>query len=472
MIWTALCLATLLAVPAVAAEPFGWRGDGSGRFPKATPPTELSTPIWSTPLPAWSNASPAVAGGRIYLCAEPNLVVALDEATGRVLWQREVSVLDGLEQDAAARAKLEIESAEDATRKAAALRAELARLKREARRRSGPATDATRLAAVSRELSDLELTIAAGRQHLAAETHEIIGHTSSTPVTDGASVWVVFRTGVVARFAADGTRRWSRFVGRPSSQMRGFASGHAASPLLVGRRLVVGLGSLYALDAETGRELWKGPEFADFGTPAVTRVAGQDLLVTAFGELVRVADGRIVGRSDPGLLYVGPTVRGDEVFFFGSGSDPELIRDRHAKALAYRLVKTGPDAFELRHRWTSTAIGGIPVGRFYASPVLDGDRLYGVTELGHLYVLDAKTGRLLHGAPLDPLEASYYASPIVAGGRLYVVTQGRAFVHDAAPPFGRLGRVELHDEIRASPVAVGRRLYIRSEQSLTAFEAK
>jgi len=114
-------------------RPVGWRGDGSGRFPGATPPLEWAdgtvlsdAPIavarkvtrkkhakkmkvtrrdpakehgirWKTCMPNWSNASPIVVGDRVFVMSEPTdiapLLIGLDAKTGRILWRSEVDHL-------------------------------------------------------------------------------------------------------------------------------------------------------------------------------------------------------------------------------------------------------------------------------------------------------------------------------------------------------------------------------------------
>ena len=56
-----------------ALDVAGWRMDGPGRFPDATPPTmwtATKSVVWSTPLEAQSNASPVLMGGILYFCAD------------------------------------------------------------------------------------------------------------------------------------------------------------------------------------------------------------------------------------------------------------------------------------------------------------------------------------------------------------------------------------------------------------------
>src|SRR4051794_9605114 len=72
------------------AQPIGWRGDGSGRYPGAVGPVSWerkSGPdgyttkgiVWMAPLPNSGVASPMIVGDRIFLTAEVGDLVCLDK---------------------------------------------------------------------------------------------------------------------------------------------------------------------------------------------------------------------------------------------------------------------------------------------------------------------------------------------------------------------------------------------------------
>ncbi len=68
----------------------GWRSDGTGRYPDAEPPVTFAPEVnvvWAAPLPSWSNASPVVIEDRIFVCAEPDTLIAVEKKTGKILWQ-------------------------------------------------------------------------------------------------------------------------------------------------------------------------------------------------------------------------------------------------------------------------------------------------------------------------------------------------------------------------------------------------
>ena len=100
-------LALLTVAVGQAQEPFGFRGNGQGRFPDAQPVTEWGTDknvVWKTALPKWSNACPALGGDRLYVCAEPYTLLCVNLADGKIRWQANTDYTDVL-TDPAEKAK-------------------------------------------------------------------------------------------------------------------------------------------------------------------------------------------------------------------------------------------------------------------------------------------------------------------------------------------------------------------------------
>lgn len=84
------------------AETIGWRHDGTGTFPDATPPTNWSEDegvVWKTAMPGKSNSSPVLSGDRIFVCSEPDILLCLDGNSGQILWQHDNPVVDLLAED-------------------------------------------------------------------------------------------------------------------------------------------------------------------------------------------------------------------------------------------------------------------------------------------------------------------------------------------------------------------------------------
>lgn len=89
----------VLVVPAEAQRIAGWRGDGTGRYPAARPPTHWSTSrnvMWATRLPAWSNSSLIISRGRVVVTAEPSTLIWVNALDGQLLWERTNTYADTL----------------------------------------------------------------------------------------------------------------------------------------------------------------------------------------------------------------------------------------------------------------------------------------------------------------------------------------------------------------------------------------
>ena len=87
----------------MAQEVIGWRSDPTGRFLDAEPVIEWSAEsnpgkniVWKTAMPNWSNASPIIVGGRIFVCAEPATLICVRASDGEILWERTNTYLDAV----------------------------------------------------------------------------------------------------------------------------------------------------------------------------------------------------------------------------------------------------------------------------------------------------------------------------------------------------------------------------------------
>ena len=94
--------------PSSTAGTVGWRGNGSGSFPDAEPPTNWgseSNVLWKTALPEWGNAGPILVGDRIFVGAEPTDLICLSAGDGEILWQTSNTYFDELPPEEAKQAK-------------------------------------------------------------------------------------------------------------------------------------------------------------------------------------------------------------------------------------------------------------------------------------------------------------------------------------------------------------------------------
>jgi hypothetical protein len=90
-----------------------------------------------------------------------------------------------------------------------------------------------------------------------------------------------------------------------------------------------------------------------------------------------------------------------------------------------------------------------------------------------LTIVDVKTGQTLLDRERLPGVNSFYASPIAAAGRIYLVGRdGTALVLKQSDRLEVLATNRLDDKVDASPVAVGRQLFLRGEKALYCIEGK
>jgi outer membrane protein assembly factor BamB len=452
----------LVSAGAAAAPAVGWRGDGRGVFPGARPPVSWSLATgrnvaWSRPLAAGGNASPIVVGTRVFLTAEPTRLLAFDLADGHLAWERSPSMVDALPPEERAAAFARLAAAREAQAELPAATAALNLLKRAARRRTAGEDPGAKLAAATERASQLQRALDLAADVLPQPTGDLIGHASATPVSDGRRVYAVFAQGLVVAYDLDGTLAWARRVGPPSRSMRGYHQGHAASPLLAGGRLVVGFGPLQGLDPETGRTAWTGPEYRDFGTPAVVSVGGVDAVATPDGTLVRASDGRRLAGPDAQLLYVGPVAAEGTLFYAGALTEDEMRDQGGGPASAWSLGGPAP-----RRLWATR----LAADRVYATPLLHEGRLWVVNARRELRILDASTGKILHRTQLGKGDPQPFASPVAAAGRVYVSFEdGSTHVLRAGGQFEVLATNDLEPG-HASPFPVGDALVVRTDAHL------
>lgn len=278
------------------------------------------------------------------------------------------------------------------------------------------------------------------------------GYASPTPVTDGTHVWAVFGTGLVTCFNLAGERRWIRqFQIEPVN-----AYGRSASPLLADGKLIVTISRLIALDAATGATLWEQPEAAErYGTPAIADVDGGRVVVTPAGDVVSLADGRLLASEIGEATYTSPLVLGSMVCFL----DP--------KTTAVRLVSGADGMVTAEELWTVRT-----EGEFFASPLAHDGILYGVCNAGILYALDIAEGRLLYEQMLEiecarTGSTNIYASLVLAGPHLLVSNDdGETLMIEPGAEFKAVRTNRLPEGSGATPVIHRNRLYIRAGKTL------
>lgn len=375
----------LLAAGPGTEPPFGWRGDGSGRFPEATPPLEWSATKnvrWSAVVGS-GYASPVVAGGLVIAASEPDLLTAVDRADGRERWKLRTTAAD--------------------------------------------------------------LPDAAAREAAAAYKPKDTGLAAATPLCDGETVYAVFANGIVRAVDLAGRPKWIAHIDAPQNT----AYGRSASPLLTAGRLIVHMTHLYAFDPATGKRLWMNDDArCAYGTPAAVRAEGVDLVVTSGGDLVRADDGKAVNsrigsasNSSPlavdGLIYFAErdvrAIRLGAEFKDASVWNAEIPGEVFSSPLLHDgllFTVTGKGelyAFDIRAKGAAEPViaarllfgPDLPADSLsYSSLALAGRHLFLASNQGEVLVLEATREAKL--VARNTLPEGTGSSPVFAGKDLFL----------------------------------------------------
>jgi outer membrane protein assembly factor BamB len=296
-------------------------------------------------------------------------------------------------------------------------------------------------------------------------THVTGSWASNSAVTDGERLYAFFGSRGLYCLSFDGDVLWEKDFG--DMQVR-HGHGEGASPALHGDTLVVnwdhqGDSFVVALDKRTGKEKWKvaRDEITSWSTPLVVEDGGKPQVVISATQLVRsydLASGEL-------LWYVGglsrnvvaSPVAADGMVFVANSYDWQAL-------LAIRLKDAKGDLAETDAVvWTRDR--DTP---YVPSPVLYDGTLCFVKHLHNvLTCLAAATGETLFGPVRIPGIQDVFASPVAAGDRLYVVGRNGATAvlrPGKEPELLSLNRLD--DSFAASPAIVGRDLYLRGQRNL------
>ena len=302
-------------------------------------------------------------------------------------------------------------------------------------------------------------------------THETHSYAAGSPTTDGKLLYASFGSFGTYCYDFDGNLKWGRTdMGRLHTR-RGW--GEAVTPVVHGDSLLLNFDQeadsrLICLDTSTGKTKWdaKRDEKTTWATPLVVDYGGKMQVVTNGTTRVRsydLATGALVWQC-AGMTtnpIPSPVRYGDSVICVsGYGG---------AAALSVPLSSKGDLGEKGAVNWRYAA--GTP---YVPSPILVGDSLYFTSANDSvLTVLNAKTGKAVIDKERLPQVKSFYASPIAAAGRVYFVDRtGTTIVIKSGETLDVISVNKLDDPIDASPVAVGKQLFLRSAKYLYCIEGK
>lgn len=256
--------------------------------------------------------------------------------------------------------------------------------------------------------------------------------------------------------------------------------GPASSPILFENLAIVDIEGvdkqfIAALDKQTGDTVWlynrpedlytglKGVYLKSYQTPVIVEVEGKPQLVSNGALLVtghdprtgteiwraRYRDDSTISRivSGHGLLFVntGGSPGATQLWAIREGGAGD-VTDSH---VVWKMAEDAPHE---------------------SSPVLVGDLLYTMSDLGALICTEATTGKPVW---IEHLKGRYSASLLSAGDRIYFSEKkGKTTVIAAGREYRELAVNELDGDLWASPAVAGDSLLLRTKTHLYRIEQK
>lgn len=286
-------------------------------------------------------------------------------------------------------------------------------------------------------------------------SHPSSANAAPTPASDGKLIFAFFSSNDMACLDLDGNLKWFRGLAY-DYPAAGNDVGMSSSPVVAGDVVVAQVecqGDSFAtgIDKRTGEPRWRvpRPREASWSSPIVMQGATpDDTLVllqspkhltahrASTGEQVWSHEVACDGISSPtavdGLVYVAS--KGVTTLKPGDAAEPEVV---------WNAQNLQPGA---------------------ASVIVDGGKLYIINRAGVLNCASATDGKVDWRVRL---EGEFWGTPVLAGNRLYGISQkGKGQVVEISAD-GKKGEVigtgQLEGEIMSSPAFVDGALFVRSD---------
>ncbi|MGV3661314.1 MAG: PQQ-binding-like beta-propeller repeat protein [Prosthecobacter sp.] len=315
-------------------------------------------------------------------------------------------------------------------------------------------------------------------------THKLNSLASSTPATDGQSIFTAFldNTETDATRAINAGKEFGKgevpkgtvvisahdIAGKPLWQVRPglFSSKHGfcSSPILFEDKVIVncdhdGDGYIVALAKADGKELWRiarPNNTRSYCVPLIRDIGGRTQMVLSGTMCVASYDPR-TGKelwmiNGPTEQFVASLVFSDKTgLLYMTGGFPE-----------HHLLAIKPDGSgnitDTHIAWrTNKGVAYVP------SPIVEGDHLLIVSDSGVAHCFDAKTGEIAW----EERMREHHASLTSAEGRVYFVNDfGVLRTVKPGKTYELLAESELKEKVFASPALSEGQIFIRTDKSL------
>jgi len=244
------------------------------------------------------------------------------------------------------------------------------------------------------------------------------------------------------------------------------------SPIIVDGMVIAhlggqGNGAIIAYDLATGSEKWRwaseGPEYA---SPALLTVGGTKQIVTLAEKIivgVGVADGKLLWQlpfapQRRSYNAATPIVDGQTVIYTGAGQG----------AKAVRIEKQG-DGFAAKELWSNPELAPQ-----FNTPVLRDGLLFGLSNRGNLYCINAQTGQTAW-TDASPRGSRGFGAIVSAGSCLVVLANDSELIvyKPSDKEYSEITRYKVADTpTYAHPIISGNRVFVKDQESVAMWMLK
>ena len=280
-----------------------------------------------------------------------------------------------------------------------------------------------------------------------AASNYMASRAAPTPLVDANGVYAFFESGDFVAINPDGSLKWSRSL---TEEFGKFENNHGlgTSPTQTTELVIVniehkGPSYLLAVDKQTGETRWKAdrPSGSSWTSPVVFQQEGKEQVIVSSGGSVSgysTVDGKqlwsfggISGNSVPSPTVAGPYLYvGARIPEFGS------VEEASQSNLCLRLDSSENPQKEVLWRAKKAVCD-------YASPVIHGDCVYYLNNVGVLYCVDSLTGETQY---TERLGTTCWATPVVSGENVYFFGKdGKTVVIKSGPVFSKVATNLLWD---------------------------